>query len=119
MIKMFVKYPSIENHYRSVYIDKACEFEPAIIDAEYVLQEKIHGTNISFEFTPEGEFNVYSRNNQLDKTSNEFYGLKSILETWIMIKFIDTMYRNAIPLITTGKNLRFYGELFGGNIQNK
>jgi Rnl2 family RNA ligase len=110
----FKKYFRIENGYRSSYIERALNNDPSIETVNYVLQEKIHGANISFLFDVETGFSVYSRNNKLDPQSNEFYGLADVLgtpEISTLIKTIQDFSNNNTVTI------RLYGELFGSNIQ--
>lgn len=110
---MFIKYPSIENHYQEKYIQKAVDNDPYLNNCVYVIQEKLHGANISFLFNPNEEFRVYSRNNELDKTSNDFYGLADVLKN--MKEFTDRVQKRAELGETI--SIRLFGELFGGNIQ--
>ena len=42
----FKKYSSIENHFYKDYLDQVREQVPA--DMQWVVQEKVHGTNTSF-----------------------------------------------------------------------
>lgn len=116
----YLKYPSIENHYREKYINMMLEHNPKVYDCAYVVQEKIHGANISFLFTPEEEggfpnrFQVFSRNNQLDPLSNEFYGLRDVLSEPDMVVFLQRVQRKTNRI---GVPVRLFGEMFGGNIQ--
>lgn len=107
----FRKYNSIENTYQTKEIEYWVNLYPEIIDTKFVLEEKIHGTNIQLFFGKNGEFHVGSRNRMLEKEQNHM-GIRKALDGMPhFIAFAKLFAR------TKGVNLRFYGELFGGNIQ--
>lgn len=110
----FLRYPSIENHYRSDHITAACYSHPELKRCKYIIQEKLHGANVSFEFAPNQELQVYSRNQKVNATLDDFNGLATILATPHMKHFVD--YWKEVCR-STGLHIRFFGEVFGGNIQ--
>ena len=57
---LFIKYGSIENSYRDKFIQKIRDKK--LEDQEWVVQEKVHGANISFISTDGSTFVTASRN---------------------------------------------------------
>lgn len=110
----FLRYPSIENHYRSEHITAACYTNPELKRCKYIIQEKLHGANVSFEFVPNQELVVYSRNQKVNHTLDDFNGLATILATPHMKHFVD--YWKQVSS-SSDLPIRFFGEVFGGNIQ--
>lgn len=110
----FLRYPSIENHYRSEHITAAFYSHPELKRCKYIIQEKLHGANVSFEFAPNQELMVYSRNQKVNHTLDDFNGIATILATPHMRHFVDYWKRVCV---STGLHIRFFGEVFGGNIQ--
>lgn len=50
----FKRYPSLTNHYMDNEIRKFIEINPLFDDEQYIATEKIHDSNISFRFSPDG-----------------------------------------------------------------
>ena len=109
----FRKYDSIENHYRDAYITRARDTSPKIENSKYVVQEKIHGANISILFTPHEHIELFSRNNKLPVEDGGFSGIWTVLEE-DYIYFLESVQDHC-----ESHNLviRLYGEFFGSNIQ--
>jgi Rnl2 family RNA ligase len=108
----FVKYPSIENHYSTKNLEWFLEKYPKLRDEKYVMQEKIHGANIQFIFTPKEPYVVASRNN---KSEDEFYGYKKIIEDSEKLK---ALLANLQKYADEHKSyINLYGEIFGPSIQ--
>ncbi len=106
---MFIKYPSIENHYQEKWINRFIdEFGNDLITASYIVTEKLHGANIQLIFFPgEENFSIASRN-QL--TDGGFYNVGSILDT------LDLTFVNAIAN-KQNTIVHLYGEVIGPGIQ--
>jgi len=106
----FIKYNSIDNHYNTKLLSKWTARFPALNQCVYVLQEKIHGSNFSVEFTPEGEVHLGKRSSRIGPHT-KFYNVhnawNNIKDTLAMLPGIASLY-NGITL---------HGELFGGNVQ--
>lgn len=109
---MFKKYPSIENHYRKKEIDYWLSKFPELGNERFVLQEKIHGSNIQIIFDNDNMF-VASRNRILDNEEN-FYDVRGVLQrpdyAYIVNQFIN-LSKNKKQII------RLYGEIFGKGVQ--
>lgn len=110
----FKKYESIENSYREKFISKAIAFYPEITDAEYVIQEKIDGTNLQFCFEPGGtEYKVGKRGSFLKEGEN-FFDVWNTLEKYQ--DMFDTLQKICDDI---DKPVRFYAELFGEGVQKR
>lgn len=109
--QLFKKYPSIENSYSNKHVNRWLEYHPELMDEEYVLQEKLHGANIQFIFTPQEQMKVASRNRVLaDK--EDFYNVFDVIEAYeVFTKYIQHL------VDTLNYNVNVYGEIFGGNVQ--
>jgi Rnl2 family RNA ligase len=112
MAKYFKKYPSLVNHYRADDIHYWLGVNPGLSQATYVIQEKVHGANISFYVSPdETPIMACSRNRVLPPDEN-FYGLPAIRQLY-MAEFMRLKeYAKKHNHI-----VRVYGEFFGGKIQ--
>jgi len=112
---LFEKYPSIENSYREKEINTWLGYHPELVNEHFILQEKIHGSNIQFIFRPRLPMAYASRNRVLG--DENFHGLHEVMEREDFKEFISkvqTIVDNNEYILDT---LRFYGELFGANIQ--
>lgn len=107
---MFKRYSSLTNHYMSKDIDFFKQIHSNKLDqTNWIVQEKIHGANVSFLFTPNETVKIFSRNQQVDET---FYSATDV--------FNDTI--NSMEAIQVWSNIilssvRVFGELHGSNIQ--
>lgn len=110
---MFRKYQSIENHYQSKHINWWLEHFPDLEKEEFVLQEKLHGSNIQLVFTPDKNLTVCSRNRVLEEGEN-FFGVFELLETEEYQEIINHMQKLSN---ISKKEINLYGELFGKGIQ--
>lgn len=107
----FKKYNSIENHYQQKHIDWWLEKYPELKNETYILQEKIHGANISIWFSPNKDYKVAKRNSFLNK-DDKFYDIWNVLKQY---KYELNIIQEFVNL--KNYSLRLYGELFGGKIQ--
>jgi Rnl2 family RNA ligase len=110
---VFIKYPSLTNHYQQKELDWWLEQYPGIADAEYVCTEKIHGSNIQFIF--DGLFHIASRKRVLKRDENFF-------DVWNVVNNSDRMldFLWAIDqwrATSDHRQINLYGELFGRGIQ--
>lgn len=107
----FKKFPSLYNVTHTKSITYFLNKFPELREQRYVLLEKIHGANIQFAFTPEGQMRVASQNRWIDP-GDSFYG---VLDEMITILPVLTMMKeDAYQCKST---IRLYGEFFGANIQ--
>ncbi len=103
----FKKYNSIENAYQD-------EFVSSIIDQgfgnlTYVVQEKVHGANLSF--ITDGQNILTAKRTELVLDSEEFYNSKLVLANY-KDKILN-LYK-AISTDFNTKTVTIFGELFGG-----
>jgi len=106
---VFKKYPSIENHHRTKEINWWLSRFPEIADARYIIQEKIHGSNVQFVICPNKPVRIFSRKLEICPANTGF--------GWVW-GLVDGMYAkpfNRLQTISnnTGNCLRIYGEAFG------
>ena len=111
MERIFMKYPSIENRYQYKFIQRFINYFPEIVNEEYIIYEKLHGSNISFVFT-KGKFYICSRNRILENEEN-FNGCRDVI-TNKYLEFIE--YWKEKSLIDLNK-YTFFGEIVGKGIQ--
>lgn len=109
---MFKKYPSMDNTYQAKSIELWKEFYPNLEEEEYVVLEKIHGTNFSIVFESEGTPYFASRNRVLDP-DEDFFGLRDVVlgggHELLMDRFVQ---------LASDENTvyQLYGELFGPGV---
>ena len=108
---MFKKYHSIENHYRDKFINQFLIDCPKLKDAEFIIQEKIHGANIQFIFEPNEEFKVGKRTSVILE-DEKFYNIQSVIPDYKDL--IESLQEDANEMECT---INLYGELFGPGIQ--
>lgn len=113
---LFRKFPSIENHYQKGHINAWLKYHPELTDLQYVIQEKIHGSNLQLSFIPHsdtelGRMVIGTRNNVLPG-DDSFFGVRACLENYKTELDILQAWADALGVI-----VRVYGEFFGGNIQ--
>jgi Rnl2 family RNA ligase len=118
----FVKYSSIENSYRTKTINEIKENGLNGEDFEWVVTEKVHGSNISFWMNPEG-IKPAKRTSFLIPEDGKFFNYDSVME--IYMENFRTLYLMAKDmtddLVEQGKlevneetSVVLYGEIFGG-----
>ena len=74
----FKKYSSIENHFYKDYLDQVREQVPA--DMQWVVQEKVHGTNTSF--LCDGNDVKFAKRTSILEDDEKFYDYQEILEEY-------------------------------------
>lgn len=110
---MFVKYPSLENHYQEKQINKMIKKNPDIDKQEFVITEKLDGTNIQLIFEPNQEMKVGSRN---QVTSFEFFNVGKAIEE----PHFKNFFKNVQQFCNDYDcSINIYGELFGQGIQKR
>ena len=113
----FNKYNSIENHYDKKNINYWVSLYPELYKEQYVIQEKIHGSNFSiwFENTDIGvDIKCAKRTSFLDITEG-FFNYQLVLKDEKIDKLIEE-FTNKIKK-TDIKELVVFGELYGNGIQ--
>lgn len=107
---MFKKYNSIENSYQEEFLGKIKGHD--LWDQLYIVQEKVHGANLSF-FTKDGvHFEAAKRTEKIPE-GEQFYNYKSILEA-LQTKFknIWNGLKNERPDM---EQMTIFGEVIGGD----
>ncbi len=108
---MFKKYPSITNHYLESDIDYFQKyFSYDLLNTDWILQEKIHGANISILLNKNEDPQFFSRNNKIDPA--KFYN-----STKVFSDIINEFQPFQKIINKAGFSIRLYGELFGMGIQ--
>jgi Rnl2 family RNA ligase len=111
MSSTFQKYFSIEGTWRKKEIQWWIEKYPKLINQTYVLQEKIHGANISLLFSPDGDFKIAKRSGFISE-NEKFYNHQIINE-----KYADIILLFKELAVEGNHHLIVYGEWFGEGIQ--
>lgn len=103
----FKKYNSIENSYQDDFIRSI--IEQGFGSLEYLVQEKVHGANLSF--TTDGQRILSAKRTELILDNEDFYNSKLVLE-----KYKDkilALYNDLANKFDT-ESVTIFGELFGG-----
>ena len=111
----FKKYGSIENHYRGKYIDRFTSRHPEMIEAKYLVTEKIHGANFSIHIFNYGNDVIFGKRTSLLKPEEGFMNHQSVMnqnnEKKLVDKFVEFAKKEQVQTV------RIYGELFGQGVQ--
>ncbi|WP_291322417.1 RNA ligase family protein [Desulfonatronospira sp.] len=109
---MFKKYPSMDNTYQTKSIELWKEFHPNLEEEEYIVLEKIHGTNFSIVFEP-GSTPYFASRNRVLETDEDFFGLREVVldgsHDLVMDYFIQLAREENVVY-------QLYGELFGPGV---
>jgi len=103
----FKKYNSIENSYQEDFINLI--IEQGFGDLEYVVQEKVHGANLSF--ITDGQNILSAKRTELILDNEEFYNSKFVLTNY-KSKILNL--HKAISANIETKTVTIFGEIFGG-----
>lgn len=111
---MFKKYNSIENSYRKEFLEKIKRHD--VFDKTYVVQEKAHGSNLSFWTTDGMNFKAGKRSGPIGN-DEKFYNYEMILDKSIQkFRGLFSSIKVDYPDIT---QMTIYGEVIGGNYPHK
>lgn len=106
---MFKKYTSIENTYREEFLDRIKGH--FLWKDEFVVQEKAHGSNLSYWTTNGEDFHAAKRTGPLTE-DEKFYNFQQILrEIKPKLQNIWNDLKQEAPNL---EQLTFYGEVIGG-----
>jgi Rnl2 family RNA ligase len=108
---MFRRYFSIEGSWRKKEIQWWTEKYSEIKSITYVLQEKIHGANLSWVFDPDGTMKIGKRTAVLTDKDN-FYNFKIMYE-----KYADVIILLKEYAVEHKCSLNIFGEWHGKGIQ--
>lgn len=103
----FKKYNSIENSYQDDFINTI--IEQGFADLDYVVQEKVHGANMSF--VTNGQDIRCAKRTEFILDNEEFFNSKQVLDNYK--NKILSLYNDVVQRFDT-KSITIFGELFGG-----
>ena len=111
---MFRKYTSIENTYREEYLERIKGH--GFWDDEYIVQEKVHGANLSFWTTDGEHYTAAKRGGNLEK-DERFYN-HAMLTEQLQPQFAHlwALLKDTNPEL---QQMTVYGEVIGGNYPHK
>ena len=104
----FKKYSSIENSFSREFMEQVVAEMPQ--DLEYVVQEKVHGTNTSF--LCDGEVVRFAKRTSMLADGEQFYDYPELLERYKgrVLKLFAAI-KTKYPEVT---HISVFGEMFGG-----
>lgn len=111
----YYKYLSISNHYNKIFIQKFVNLYPELINAKYVIQEKVHGTNVKLDITT-NEYRLGSRNNWLGESG--FFGLQEYVRDNTELQKVIENIKEFVKY-TKLERVTLFGEFFGKGIQKE
>ncbi len=104
----FLRWPSIVNTYRQENIDWWTERFPDLLHEQYVIMEKLHGSNFSWAFDIDGSVSPFSRHGALE---GKGFGSGGIDALKIAHAIVLDRFRELA--LSTGRTYNLFGELFG------
>ena len=104
----FKKYSSIENHFYKDYLDQVREQVPA--GMQWVVQEKVHGTNTSF--LCDGNDVKFAKRTSILEDDEKFYDYQEILEEYR--DKVQSLFRRVCQHHEGVESISVFGELCGG-----
>lgn len=113
----FRKYNSITNHFEKSGLAKWLKIYPELYNEQYIIQEKIHGSNFSiwFENCDIGVDIKYANRTAFLDITDRFFDYQLALQNEKVEKLINNIV-NKIKKDNI-KELVIFGELYGGRIQ--
>ena len=106
---MFKPYNSIENTYRTEFLDRIRAH--GFADETYVVQEKAHGANLSFFSTDGSEFGVAKRSGPIEAGEN-FYNAPAVRDR--LLPKLRALWQTLAAERADLTRLNVFGELIGG-----
>jgi Rnl2 family RNA ligase len=103
----FKKYNSIENSYQDDFMQSI--IDQGFGDIEYVVQEKVHGANLSF--ITDGQKIIAAKRTELILDDEQFFNSKSVQDRYR--DNILNLFQEISEKFNT-KTVTIFGELFGG-----
>lgn len=107
---MFKKYNSIENAYREAFLESIKK--QGFGDLTYVVQEKVHGANLSF-WTRDGEKFRAAKRTEPIAESEKFYNYQHILHR--LQPKLANIWNNLLEKYPHTSQVTFFGEIIGGD----
>jgi Rnl2 family RNA ligase len=111
---MFKSYPEIENHYRNKEIQYFLGRCPEMIDANYIIEEKIDGACVSFIFGSDGSFSLAKRSGIVEANENFYNMQETVKEKYMDVIEVFRSYAKDNSFV-----MNVYGEFFGRGIQKR
>lgn len=108
-----LKYPSIENSYNRKFIDGFFERYPELKTTQYIITEKLDGSNLSIQFDKNG-FCFCSRNSVLSR-SDKLYDIWKLVDSGYFCDIVK-VFSGAIKIF---ESVCIYGEYIGKGIQKR
>lgn len=111
---MFKKYHSIENTYRTEFLEKIKTH--GFWEEEFIVQEKVHGSNLSFWTTDGENFHAAKRTSVIEE-DEVFYNYALVLEEVLpKLKQIWLELHEKYPKM---EQMTVFGEIIGGSYPHK
>ena len=107
---MFTKYGSIENSYRNKFVSKIKI--QGFGKSEYIVQEKAHGSNLSYITTDGINFVSAKRNSLIDE--NDFFHNHRKIREQLTPKF-SNIWNELKSVYPSLEQLTIFGEIIGGS----
>jgi Rnl2 family RNA ligase len=98
---------------RDRFIEAALAQYPELLDAEYLVAEKIHGSHITLVFEPGGKLTICSRNRLLAESDKHFGGQAQWDDECQELANVLASYATRI-----NKPVAVHGEIFGPGVQS-
>ena len=105
----FKKYSSIENHFYKDYLDQVREQVPA--DVQWVVQEKVHGTNTSF--LCDGNDVKFAKRTSILEDDEKFYDYQELVDEYK--EKVISLFNHLKQDCPDMQSVSVFGELFGGS----
>lgn len=109
----FIRWRSIENYYREKFINSFLAQYPELLNEQFVITEKLHGTNFQWCFAPGERIRAGSRNRYLD-AKGSFQGVPI---SDLVMAHEDLLAQLKNRADEKNQTIRLFGELFGQGIQ--
>lgn len=107
----FKKYLSIENSYRSNFIEKWVSAFPELLLEKFIATEKIHGSNFSIMITKDS-IEYGKRTSKLEIDESFFDWQNTVLKYKAEFELVQSYIKKHDI-----DSVRFFGELFGNGVQ--
>ena len=104
----FKKYSSIENTYNRDFVEQVMAEMPT--DLQFVVQEKVHGTNVSFLCN--GNDIQFAKRTSIVSDDENFYDYKELLKDYS--ERVSRLFVNVKTRYPDVRSISVFGEMFGG-----
>lgn len=109
----FKKYNSIENNYNKEFVERVMAEMPT--DLQFVVQEKVHGANVSF--LCDGNDIQFAKRTSIVADDEKFYNYEELFETYK--ERVMNLFANIKERYPNVKSVSVFGEMFGGYYPHK